>query len=136
MRRTAITALLALALGVSACAYYDDYGLGYDPATAARYGSYSYDGATYGSGGWDEQMMRVQGPGARMLDPWLALTAEGRDILALGFSADRSGYISEELADRANGWFRRYADSNRDMRLTDEEIRLALVQASRSAGRK
>jgi hypothetical protein len=75
--------------------------------------------------------VRVDGPGARLLDPWLALTSEGRDILALGFNAGGDGYISEEMADRANVWFRRYADHNGDMRLTDEEIRVALVHASK-----
>ena len=37
--------------------------------------------------------------------------------------------ISEETADRANIWFRRYADSNHDMTITDPEIRTALVAA-------
>ena len=39
--------------------------------------------------------------------------------------------ISEATADRANIWFRRYADTNRDLVLTDPEIRIALVTASR-----
>ncbi len=77
--------------------------------------------------------MQLGGPGASILDPWLALTSEGRDILALGFNAGANGTISREMADRANVWFRRYADNDRDMRLTDEEIRLALAHASKEA---
>ena len=135
MRRPAIMALLALALGVSACAYYDDYGSGYGPPGGALYGDYMYAGAAYDRAAWDEGSMRLDGPGAPILDPWLALTSEGRDILALGFNAGENGTISEEMAGRANVWFRRYADRDRDMRLTDEEIRLALAHAARNGGR-
>lgn len=131
MRRRGIAALLTLALGVSACAYYDDYGAGWGPAGGYRYGDYVYDGRAFGREGWDAGTMRLSGPGADILDPWLALTNEGRDVLALGFDMSATGGIGEDTAHRANIWFRRYADSNRDMRLTDEEIRIALVQASR-----
>jgi hypothetical protein len=134
MRRPAIMALLALALGVSACAYYDDYGSGYGPPGGSHYGDYMYAGAAYDRGAWDEGSMRLDGPGAHVLDPWLALTSEGRDILALGFNVGENGTISREMANRANVWFRRYADSDRDMRLTDEEIRLALAHAARNGG--
>ncbi|MDP8914058.1 MAG: hypothetical protein M3N39_10840, partial [Pseudomonadota bacterium] len=94
-----------------------------------------YAGAAYDRGAWDEGSMRLDGPGAHILDPWLALTSEGRDILALGFNAGANGTISREMADRANVWFRRYADNDRDMRLTDEEIRLALAHAARNGSR-
>ena len=133
MRRPAIMALLALALGVSACAYLDDYG--YGAPGASLYGDYMYAGAAYDRGAWDEGNMRLDGPGAHTLDPWLALTSEGRDILALGFNASPDGTISEETAERANVWFRRYADRDRDLRLTDEEIRVALAHASKEGGR-
>lgn len=135
MRQPAIMALLALALGVSACAYYDDYGARYGPPGGSRYGDFMYDGSAYDRGAWEEGSMRLGGPGAHILDPWLALTSEGRDILALGFNAGANGSISEEMADRANVWFRRFADNDRDMRLTDEEIRLALAHAARNGGR-
>jgi hypothetical protein len=128
MRRSAIVALLSLALGVASCAYYDDY--------AYRYGDYRYEGAAYDPGRWDEARMRVQGPGAPILDPWLALTSEGRDIVAQGFNVGPEGFVSAEMADRANIWFRRYADSNRDMRLTDEEIRVALAHSAVSTRRR
>jgi hypothetical protein len=125
MRRSGIVALLALALGVTSCAYYDDYAYG-----GGRFGDYRYDGMAYDPSRWDEAAMRLQGPGAGMLDPWLALTSEGRDILAAGFGARGNGFVSAETADRANIWFRRYADSNRDMRLTDAEIRTALAHSA------
>jgi hypothetical protein len=38
--------------------------------------------------------------------------------------------ISAETADRINIWFRRYADTNHDMTITDPEIRTALVAAA------
>ena len=135
MRRPAIVVLLALALGVSACAYYDDYGSGYGPPGNSPYGDYMYAGAAYDRSAWDEGSMRLNGPGADILDPWLALTSEGRNILALGFNAGANGIVSREMADRANVWFRRYADTDRDMRLTDEEIRLALAHVSKEGGR-
>jgi hypothetical protein len=91
-----------------------------------------YHGAAYDRSSWGDGSMRVAGPGARILDPWLALTSEGRDILARGFRAGPDGQVSEEMADRANVWFRRYADNDRDLQLTDEEIRLALAHASRN----
>ena len=55
---------------------------------------------------------------------------EGVTIVSLGFRDAAEGEVSEDVAHRANIWFRRYADSNRDMRITDEEIRVALVQAA------
>ena len=127
MRRHTIAALLTLALGVSACAYYDDYGYG------PRYGDYRYEGPGWTGERWAE---RIGGPGGPILDPWLATTPEGREIVTLGFDDNDNGRISEETAHRANIWFRRYADGNRDMRLTDAEIRIALVQAARSGPRR
>lgn len=135
MRQPAIVALLTLALGVSACAYYDDYAAGYGPPAGSRFGDYTYAGSAYDRSAWNEGVMRLDGSGAQALDPWLALTSEGRDILAAGFNAGPDGYISEETAERANNWFRRYADQNRDMRLTDEEIRTALAHTATAGGR-
>ena len=126
MRRRAITGLLVLALGVSACAYYDDYG--YGPYGGPVYGDYRYQGGGWQGSRWADGF---GGRGGPILDPWLATTAEGRTIVTLGFDDNDNGRISEETAHRANVWFRRYADTDRDMRLTDEEIRIALAQASR-----
>ena len=113
MRERTIIGMLALALGVTSCAYYDDYGM------QPGYGDYGYEGRAFGSRGEGE-----------MLDPWLAATPEGQHIVRMGFADGHDGRVSEESAHRANIWFRRYADTNRDLRLTDEEIRIALVQAA------
>jgi hypothetical protein len=131
MQGRAIFLLLALALGVSSCAYYDDLA---HASPGPRYGGYDYVGEAYDGAGWEEKRMRLAGPGADLLDPWLALTSEGRDIVALGFRAGGEGHVSEEMAERANIWFRRYADHDRDMRLTDEEIRTALAHAASERG--
>jgi hypothetical protein len=135
MRSPAIAALLSLTLGVTACAYYNDYSPAYGSPGGSRYGDYVYHGAAYDRSGLDQGSMRLQGPGSQMLDPWLALTQEGRDILARGFQAGRDGYVSEDVAHRAIIWFRRHADHDRDMRLTDEEIRIALAHAAQHGGR-
>lgn len=120
--RLPLIALVVLAAGVTAaCAYRGDYGYAPDPygEDGMRYGEYSYFGD------------RFAGRGADLLDPWLADTKEGRTIVAAGFSGAADGRIDAGTADRANVWFRRYADTDADLRLTDEEIRVALVQAAR-----
>ena len=131
MRRRTLLTLLALA-AVSACAWgYDDY----------------YNSPHWNAGGpmpayrgraWAEpRPMRLpyegplRGAGLAQLDDWLRDTPEGRAIVTLGFSDAANGVISVETADRANIWFRRYADTNHDMTITDPEIRIALVAASR-----
>lgn len=128
MRRAIIAALFTAAVGVSACAYYDDYAHGY---RGHVYGDYRYDGQSYA--GWSRAPDAFAGSGAPLLDPWLAQTKEGRALVSRGFDEGRPGQISAETAHRANAWFRRYADQDRDMRLTDQEIRLALVQAGGGA---
>jgi len=72
----------------------------------------------------------LSGPGVEILDEWLRETDEGKAILSLGWRDARRGEISEDIAHRANIWFRRYADRDRDMVLTDPEIRIALVAAA------
>ena len=109
MRVRLILTLAAAAAALSACAYY-----------GARYGGYDYAGRDYAA-------PRDDG----LLDPWLAETDEGRTIVATGFGAAAEGRLDQDTAERANIWFRRYADTDRDLRLTDEEIRVALVQAAR-----
>ena len=94
---------------------------------------YDYHGHDYAYGSVPPGPAYFQGAGAAVLDPWLAFTAEGRGIVSEGFTTS-DGWISAETAHRANVWFRRYADSNGDMALTDPEIRIALVQASLTAG--
>jgi hypothetical protein len=126
MRRAIpVTLTASAALGLAACAHDDFRGW---PGYAAPHSPYVYAGRT-----WAERRLysgELRGPGVAMLDPWLRETREGRAIVTLGFHAAAEGFVSEEIADRANIWFRHYADSDRDMRITDPEIRTALVAAA------
>ncbi len=107
MGKLAMAALVAATLGTTACATYRDEG--------DRYGDYRYDGGDYADG--DCEGRRTG------LDPWLACTEEGREIVRLGFHGANA-------ARRANAWFRRHADEDRDMCLTDAEIRTALANSA------
>jgi hypothetical protein len=51
-------------------------------------------------------------------------------VVTLGFRDAAGGVVSEDVAHRANIWFRCYADRDRDMIVTDPEIRTALVAAA------
>jgi len=93
----------------------------------------AYAGAAWA--GERPEVDELDGPGVAILDPWLAQTREGVTVVTLGFRDAAEGDVSEDVAHRANIWFRRYADSNRDMRITDEEIRVALVTAAGRYGR-
>ena len=109
------TAALLLLLSVGGCASYpDDYG----------YSGDEWDGPRRVHSG------ELRGPGVATLDPWLRETREGRAVVTLGFREAARGFVSEDVAHRANIWFRRYADENSDMRITDPEIRTALVAAA------
>lgn len=121
-RRILVLAVAAAALGAGGCAY-DAYGPG-------PYGDYAYGGSEWGGPrrGFEGPL---RGPGLTVLDPWLAETREGHEIVRTGFRDAGHGFLDEETAHRINIWFRFYADTDRDRRLTDEEIRIALVQASR-----
>ena len=129
MRSLAIGALFTAALTMAACAnYYDEYG------ARGGYGGYDYVGGDYQRIGNDCGFFR--GKGGEALDPWLACTREGQDFVRGRFDTDEDRRIGRRGADRANIWFRRHADTNRDMRLTDPEIRAALVNAARHIGRR
>jgi hypothetical protein len=119
MRTVAIATLMAASIGVAACATYD-----------RGRGDYGYDGRSYQRLGND--CGSFGGPGGKRLDPWLACTEEGEDIVRSRYA--RSGRLSGDEADEANVWFRRHADTNRDLRLTDPEIKAALVNAARHGG--
>jgi hypothetical protein len=124
MRKSAILTLFASALGMAACAtYYDD---------RSSFGGYAYQGE-YDRLGNDCGFFGDSGGGR--LDPWLACTQEGQGIVRRGFDGDDDRRLSARTAERANIWFRRHADTNRDMRLTDPEVRAALVNAERFSGR-
>lgn len=115
---------LATALALAGCASGDHRYRHAPPA----YGDYAYEGEEWGSAGrWRGELA---GPGTEVLDPWLIGTGEGRAIVTTGFRSAAQGLIDVDTAHRANIWFRRYADTDCDLRLTDAEIRLALVQAS------
>ena len=128
MRKAATGLLLAAALGVTACETYDDYG----HRGGGRYGGYDYVGSEYERLGND--CRAFQGEGGAMLDPWLACTDEGRDLVRTLFDRGRDGHMDADSADEANVWFRRYADHDRDLCLTDPEIRAALVTHARHRG--
>ena len=95
---------------------------------ATGYDDYAYAGHEW-SGRRPLYSSELRGPGVSILDPWLVETREGRAIVTLGFRAARRGFVDASVARRANAWFRVHADQNRDLRLTDAEIRTALAQA-------
>jgi hypothetical protein len=135
MARRTLLITLALA-GLSACSWgYDgDYGA----PDHVRVGFLSEpDGYAYRGRAWAPPRQtrmpfagELAGPGLAILDDWLKETPEGRALVTLGFSDAGRGMVSEDTAHRANIWFRRYADQDRDMTLTDVEIRTALVAAA------
>jgi hypothetical protein len=113
MRRHAFIASLAFA-SLSAC-------------TTGGYGP-AYRGSEWASEPRTEPYAgELRGPGVTILDDWLKETPEGRAIVTLGFRDAAEGEVGEDVAHRANIWFRRYADEDRDMVITDAEIRTALV---------
>jgi hypothetical protein len=124
MRRSACLILLA-SFGVAACAY-DDEG----PGPGWNGGGYSYHGRTWTGAPRRAYAGDLHGPGVPTLDEWLKGTREGRAIVTLGFREAGNGFVSEDVANRANIWFRLYADQNHDMTITDPEIRTALVAAA------
>jgi hypothetical protein len=124
MRRPAIAALFAAALVAGGCATHRD-------GHHRGYGDYDYRGADYERLG--NRCGAFGGPGGERLDPWLACTEEGEDLVRTMFTGGRGG-LDEAEADRANIWFRRHADTNRDMCLTDPEIKAALVNHARHVG--
>ncbi|HEX8579889.1 MAG TPA: hypothetical protein VF655_09890 [Allosphingosinicella sp.] len=123
MRKSAVLTLFTAALGMAACATYYDEGYGQGG------GGFNYVGRDFDRPG--NHCGFFTGSGGRALDPWLACTPEGQGIIRRNFDSDRDRRISSGTATRANIWFRRHADTNRDMRLTDREIRAALVNAER-----
>ncbi len=125
MRRRALVAACSL-LGLSACTWGDDGYWGHgDP-----YGGYAYRGQQWTGEARRPHDGELRGPGVEILDDWLKDTREGQAVVTLGFRDAGAGFVSEDVAHRANVWFRRYADHDRDMVITDPEIRTALVAAA------
>jgi hypothetical protein len=114
-------ALAAAALGVTGCETVDAGG-------GPGHGGYQYIGQDYQRLGND--CPAFGGSGAAMLDPWLACTREGQDLVRYRYGPD-SARLDPDMADQLNIWFRKHADTNRDLCLTDPEIRTALVNAVR-----
>jgi hypothetical protein len=107
MRRAALTLLCLLA--ASACAHDPyRYGGGYD---------YGYQGDEWSGHQMDDLFS---------LDPWLEDTREGQAIVGRSLG---QAYHPEAIRD-LNIRFRHFADTDRDLRLTDYEIRLALVRCA------
>ena len=123
MRRQARTILTAGLAALAASACYEG------PAGEIPPGAQVYHGTEW-AGARRPWQGDLQGPGVDILDPWLRETAEGRAVVTLGFTTAAEGFISEDVAHRANIWFRRYADHDCDLRITDPEIRTALVAAA------
>lgn len=92
--------------------------------------AYAYDGREWAGEPRRPYEGELHGPGVEILDDWLKETREGQAIVTLGFRDAGEGLVSEDVAHRANVWFRRYADQDRDMTITDPEIRTALVAAA------
>jgi len=111
MRRSVYLVLLA-ACGLAGCAY-----------------EHGYHGREWAGPGHPYQGA-LSGPGLAILDDWLKDTREGNVIVTMGWREAGRGVVSEDVAHRANIWFRRYADRDRDMTITDPEIRTALVAAA------
>jgi hypothetical protein len=105
MRRLVLPLLTALML--TACAH-DYYGGGYD--------DYAYAGDDWGGMG-----------NLDVLDPWLEETEEGRVIVQRWIGG---GAWERDSVRGLNIRFRHFADTDRDLRLTDEEIRIALVRCA------
>lgn len=68
------------------------------------------------------------------LDPWLADTWQGRKFVRDHYRVTRWNTIDEDDAENANVFFRRWADHDRDFRLTDTEIRTALNHVASGYG--
>lgn len=88
-------------------------------------GSYAvYAGGRYGEYG-------VGGDGAKHLDPWLNGTQPGQRLILAFFDRNYNGRIGIDRAGEANRWFRRFADRDHDLRVTDDEINRGLVALDR-----
>jgi hypothetical protein len=119
-----ITLLSAAFLSLtSACTTANPKGHGYYDRGAD--GSYAvYEGGRYGEYG-------VGGGGADHLDPWLNGTQPGQRLVLAFFDRNANGRIGLDRADEANRWFRRFADRDHDLRVTDDEINRALIVLDR-----
>ncbi|HEY0114941.1 MAG TPA: hypothetical protein VGB54_04400 [Allosphingosinicella sp.] len=114
MRRLTLPLLCLLA--ATACAHDPYRHGGYDP------GGYNYEGDEWSGRDMDDLFR---------LDPWLEDTREGHEIVARGLG----GNAHPEAVRDFNIRFRHFADADGDRRLTDREIRVALVRCATSGWR-
>ena len=120
----------ALTTGCAHDGYYDrGYGSGYY-ANDYRGGNGYHGRHRYA----DRLPNPFRGRGADKLDPWLSETREGQQFVLDHYALGPDGEISDAEADSANVFFRRWADTDRDYRLTDAEIRTALVHTRNRYG--
>lgn len=137
--RLALALIAALAVATPAAAQRYDEGFddrGYDrndrtPDWNYRNGESEgkgayYDGGRYGPRG-------TGGIGVNRLDPWLSDTPVGGRFVRLMAGRERDGRIHAATVRRANTWFRRYADADRNLRPSDAEITTALMTIDKSA---
>lgn len=83
-----------------------------------------YQGGRYGEYG-------IGGAGAKHLYPWLNGTQPGQRLILAFFDRNYNGRIGLDRAGEANRWFRRFADRDHDLRITDDEINRGLVVLDR-----
>lgn len=88
-----------------------------------------YQGGRYGEYG-------IGGAGAKRLDPWLNGTQPGQRLILAFFDHNYNGRIGLDRAGEANRWFRRFADRDHDLRITDDEINRGLVALDRKLRRR
>ena len=134
----AFTALIGITLFVTGCAH-DGYGDGrhrYGTEGHQNYGqNYRSGNGYHGNHGYGERHAnRFSGRGARKLDPWLSRTREGQQFVTDHYDVGPRGEISRRDAENANAFFRRWSDTDRNYRLTDAEIRTALIHTRNGYG--
>jgi hypothetical protein len=129
MRGPIIAALFTAAVGVSACAVYDDfaYGRAYG-YHGHRYGDYRYQAATIRAGA--ALPTRSRAAALPCSTRGWPRRAKARRSSAPASTTAAPGHLGAQSAHRANAWFRRLADQDGDLRLTDQEIRTALLRAA------
>ncbi len=120
-----------LAAGCAYNGYYDDYGYERDGYYDRDYnGGDGYRGdGDYGRRSPSDFRFHSRDD----LDPWLNDTEWGRRFVRDNFRVRRNA-MSRREAIRANISFRRWADTDHDYRLTDDEVRTALVHIANDYG--
>lgn len=119
--------LFGVAVLTAGCAHSDYYDRGYGGSGYYQSDYRSGDGYRGRHRYADRHENPFRGNGARHLDPWLSQTREGQLFVLDHYAVGPNYEIGRPEAESANIFFRRWADTDRDYRLTDPEIRTALV---------